>query len=191
MDTASSSSQVDGRTARRIKNRTRILDAAWELLTEGKQLNAEGIAERAGVSVRSLYNHFSSARELVAGLYERGNERVRPLRDQLPDPALPLAERAHSWAEVRGDILDRVAAIRWQALIAEERNPELQPETEQLRRRHREEVARIFPELSVEARAAVVAISSSLGWRSLRRHQGLSLEEAKRVIEQTVRRFTE
>lgn len=75
---------LDGRTARRIANRHRILDAALDLAAEGAEVEVETIAERAGVSVRSVYNHFPTARELIAGMYERGTDRVRPLFEQMP-----------------------------------------------------------------------------------------------------------
>ena len=63
---------LDGRTARRIANRDRILDTALDLVAQGSDLDVDTIAERSGVSVRSVYNHFPTARDLVAGLYERG-----------------------------------------------------------------------------------------------------------------------
>ena len=70
---------LDGRTARRLANRDRILDAALDLVAEGAELDVDTIAERANVSVRSVYNHFPTARHLVAGMYERGTDAHAPL----------------------------------------------------------------------------------------------------------------
>ena len=181
---------VDGRTARRLENRERVLDAALEFVAEGAGLDYEAIAERSGVSVRSVYNHFPTARHLVAGMYERGSERVRPFLEQLPSPKEPFDERVTRWVSVWGRIQEEIAAIRWRALIAEEEHPELQPEIADLRRRHKTELRRMFPEIrGREAFAAALLATDSLGWRALRRHQGLSVEAACKVIEETIRRL--
>lgn len=181
---------MDGRTARRLENRDRILDAALDLIAEGADLSAEVIAGRAGVSVRSVYNHFPSARTLVAGVYERGTQRVRPLLDEMPSPGEPFEERLERWIRTRGRIQEAIAAVRWQALVAEERDPGMQPELAALRRAHRAEVRRMLPEVTDErTRQAIVALTDSLAWRALRRHQGLSFEAACSTISDAIRRL--
>jgi AcrR family transcriptional regulator len=140
--------------------------------------------------VRSVYNHFPTARELIAGMYERGTELVRPLVAELPGPEVPLNERVRRWVRVWGRIQDEIAPIRWRALVAEDQHPELQPELTELRRAHRAEISRAFPEISGRSpQAAAVAVTDSLTWRSLRHHQGLSFEAACDVIEETIRRL--
>jgi AcrR family transcriptional regulator len=181
---------LDGRTARRLENRERVLDAALDLVAEGASLDVETIAERSGVSVRSVYNHFPTARHLVAGMYERGSERIRPLLEQLPSPKVPFEERVTKWVSVWGRIQEDIAAIRWRALVAEDEHPELQPEIADLRRRHKTEIRRVFPEIRGRERlAAALLATDSLAWRALRRHQGLSVEAACNVIEETIRRL--
>lgn len=187
MKTASS---LDGRTARRLSNRTKMLDAALALASEGAEVDVDTIAARAGVSVRSVYNHFPTARDLVAGMYERGTDLVRPHLEQMPSPDDPFDERVKRWVDVWGRIQEEIAPIRWRALVAEEAHPELQPELEQLRRAHRAEVKRMFPEIRGRvALAAAVTATDSLAWRSLRRHQGLSVEAARDAVEETIRRL--
>jgi len=181
---------VDGRTARRLANRDRILDAALDLLAEGAEVTAETIAERAEVSVRSVYNHFATARDIVAGMYERGTERIRPLLAQAPKPTDPFDERVRTFVRLWARVQEEIAPIRWRALVAEEAHPVMQPEEAELRRAHRAEIRRMFPEIrGREAEAAAVAITDSLAWRSLRRHQGLSFDAACDVVEETLRRL--
>jgi AcrR family transcriptional regulator len=194
MTTATSRSErsdgVDGRTARRLENRERILDAALELTAQGAELDMDEIAASAKVSVRSVYNHFPTARHLVAGMYERGSDRVRPFLEQFPGPGVPFDERVRTWVFVWGRIQDEIAPIRWQALIAEDRHPDLQPELAELRRAHRTEIKRVFPEITGKnAEAAALAITDSLTWRALRRHQRLNFDAACGVIEETLRRL--
>ncbi|HYZ91388.1 MAG TPA: TetR/AcrR family transcriptional regulator [Actinomycetota bacterium] len=183
-------SRLDGRTVRRLANRNRMLDAALDLLAEGAEVNAETIAERAEVSARSVYNHFPTSRELVAGIYERGAEQVQPLLAKLPTIDVPFEERVAQWVRIWARIQQQLAPIRWRALVAEDEHPELQPEEAELRRRHRAEIKRAFPEICGRAaQAAAVAATDSLMWRSLRHHQGLSFESACEVVEETLRRL--
>jgi AcrR family transcriptional regulator len=187
MTTANS---VDGRTARRLANRDRILDVALDLVAEGADVSVELVAERAGVSVRSVYNHFPTGRDLVTGMYERGTERVRPLLAKAPKPGDPLDERIRGFVRVWAQVQEEIAPIRWRALVAEDAHPGMRPVEDELRRAHRAEIKRMFPELrDRNAQAAAAAITDSLAWRSLRRHQALSFEAACDVVEETIRRL--
>jgi AcrR family transcriptional regulator len=187
MPTATS---LDGRTVRRIANRNRILDAALDLGAERTDVTIEDIADRAGVSERSIYNHFPSVRELIAGMYERGAEKLRPLFAYLPSPDDRFEDRVRGWVAVWARIQEEIAPIRWRALVAESEFPDLQPELGQLRSIHKAEIERMFPEITnEESRRVVVAMTDSLSWRSLRKHQGLGFEEACRVVEETIRRM--
>jgi AcrR family transcriptional regulator len=187
MGTASS---LDGRTARRLANRERILDAALDLTAQGVELDIERIAQESGVSVRSVYNHFPTARHLVAGMYERGTERVRPFIEELPAASIPFEQRVHKWVRTWARVQEEIAAIRWQALIAEDRHPDLQPELAELRRAHKAELGRAFPEIEdKDGQSAAAAITDSLTWRALRRHQGLGFDAACAVVEEAIRRL--
>lgn len=186
-----SSATIDGRTARRLANRTRILDAALDLSAERLNVTVEDIAARAGVSVRSVYNHFSSTRQLIAGMYERGADKLRPLFAYLPFPSDPLDDRIRAWVAVWARIEEDIAAIRWHALVAETEHPDLQPELGTIRTLHRQEIERMFTEITdPDARHAVIAMTDSLAWRALRKHRGLSFDEARSVVEETIRRMT-
>jgi AcrR family transcriptional regulator len=183
---------MDGRTARRLANRERVLDAALALVAEGHELDIETIADRAAVSVRSVYNHFPTARHLVAGMYERGTVRMRRFIDDLPTPSVPFDQRVTRFVRTWARMQEELAPIRWQALVAEDKHPDLQPELTSLRRAHAEQIKRMFPEVRGDkAHAAATAVTDSLTWRVLRRHQGLSFERACGVIEEMIRRLAE
>jgi AcrR family transcriptional regulator len=194
MNTASSLQgdppQLDGRTARRLANRERILDAALDLLAQGVELDIDEIAVKAEVSVRSVYNHFPTARHLVAGMYERGTARMRPYIEDLPSPTVAFDARVPRWVRTWARMQEEIASIRWQALVAEDKHPDLQPELASLRRAHKAEIQRAFPEIEgKDAQAAAAAVTDSLTWRALRRHQGLSFEAACGVVEEAIRRL--
>jgi AcrR family transcriptional regulator len=57
---------IDGRTARRNRNRSAVLDAMIELTIEtGEEPPIEAVAERAGVSYRSVYRYFDDRTDLM------------------------------------------------------------------------------------------------------------------------------
>ena len=59
---------IDGRTARRNRNKDAVLDALIQLASEGGGLgepSIEAIAERAAVSYRSVYRYFEDRTELM------------------------------------------------------------------------------------------------------------------------------
>jgi len=71
---------TDGRRARRERGRLAVIDAMFELLQAGKvPVNAEMVAERAGVSVASVFRYFDGLGDLQLQTFERFRERFEPL----------------------------------------------------------------------------------------------------------------
>lgn len=72
--------QIDGRTARRDRNRDAVLDAALDLFREDAMFPAPAeIAERSSVSTRSVQRYFPDMDTLVRAAMARHLERVAPL----------------------------------------------------------------------------------------------------------------
>lgn len=73
---------VDGRTARRNRNRVAVLDAMIQLVRENDQEPAiEDIAMRAGVSYRSVYRYFDDRTDLILAAVRRALGDVWPVFD--------------------------------------------------------------------------------------------------------------
>lgn len=73
---------VDGRTARRNRNKDAVLDALIELANEGNdEPPIELIAERAGVSYRSVYRYFDDRTELMLSAITRVMGELWPIFD--------------------------------------------------------------------------------------------------------------
>ncbi|MCI3949073.1 MAG: putative TetR family transcriptional regulator, partial [Acidimicrobiales bacterium] len=87
----------DGRRARREQNRGAVLDALAELYREGVyEPSAAQIAERAGLSSRSLFRYFDDVDDLNRATIDQQLARARPLLavDARPDdPAARKVER--------------------------------------------------------------------------------------------------
>jgi AcrR family transcriptional regulator len=76
------SAELDGRHLRRAQNREAVLDALADLFEEGNLLPTSGeIAERAGLSPRSLFRYFDDVDDLSHATIDRQLARARPLLD--------------------------------------------------------------------------------------------------------------
>ncbi len=71
---------ADGRTARRDRNRLLVLDTVLELFAEGDLAPApETVAQRSGLSLRSVYRYVADREDLVHAAIERHLEKIGPL----------------------------------------------------------------------------------------------------------------
>jgi len=100
------------RNARSRRSRAALLDATRELITEGgfDALTMAAVAERAGVSRRSAYLHFTTRAELVTALFGRLAETedigasLQRVWDS-PDAVTALAEWGRHLARIHPKIL--------------------------------------------------------------------------------------
>src|SRR5215208_6794482 len=79
----------DGRTARAERTREAVVEALLELLDGG---DVRPTAARAGVSERSVFQHFRDREALFEAAARRQYERVAPTLRRI-DPELPLEQR--------------------------------------------------------------------------------------------------
>lgn len=115
--------EEDGRTAVKTRHRRAILTAALELIDEGdgSRFSADALAERAGVSRRTVFNHFSSLDDvLLAVCTDTLDVAVEHLRAQPPSSALPEGSREAMFAELAqalrsADLSDRIIQV-WRAM---------------------------------------------------------------------------
>lgn len=104
--------------ARSRRTRAALLDAARALLEEGGSaaLTMTAVAERAGVTRRSVYLHFPSRTDLLVALFDRVNETeelaasLRPVW-AAPDAATAVEEWARHIARFHPRILAVASAI--------------------------------------------------------------------------------
>ena len=103
---------VDGRRARRDRGKTAVVDAMFELLQEGQLPPAvEAIAERAGVSVSSVFRYFENLDDLQQRTIERYFERFASL---FTIPAIgqgPLDDRIKRLVDSRLDLYEVIGPI--------------------------------------------------------------------------------
>ena len=110
---------VDGRTLRRSRNRDSVIAALLELIREGNlHPGAAQIAERAGVSHRSVFRYFDDLDDLVRTALRQDFEAAQPLIEISDIGEGTLEERVAKLVEAR---LALHAHIRGSALVLREK----------------------------------------------------------------------
>lgn len=102
---------IDGRRARRERGRLAVIDAMFSLLQDGKvPVSADMVADRAGVSVASVFRYFDGLDDLQLQTFERFRERFEPLL--VVEPAgHTLRERTSAFVRSRLDLYEQAGAI--------------------------------------------------------------------------------
>ncbi len=191
----SQSDPTDGRTARAARTNEAVVDALLSLIEEGDlRPAAQRIADRAGVSLRSVFHHFNDLETLYATVAERQLRRFF-LPTPSPNPSAgALTERVDAFIDARSRLLEAIAPVRRAAVLNEPFSPTLAARLTWARNVARDEVARTFdaelralkPAPRREVLAALAAASEWSTWEALRAHQGLSVAAARRVMSRTV-----
>jgi AcrR family transcriptional regulator len=179
---------TDGRVQRGARNRAAIVDALLALLEEGDpKPSVADIAARAGLSVRSVFQHYDDLETLYGALVARQTEYVLEMLPTI-DPALPLARRSEEFVTGRARIFERVTPVRRATLLAAPSSPTLQRGLAQAAAVHERDVAATFaPEFDrlespADARAAVTLATSWEAWDRLRTAQRCSIPKARRTV---------
>jgi TetR/AcrR family transcriptional regulator, regulator of autoinduction and epiphytic fitness len=191
---AAEKGQRDGRTVRAERTRQALVDALLALLYEGQvQPTAERISARAGVSERSLFQHFADREALYQAVAVQQYERIVPTLDPI-DASLPLEERIEAFASQRGRLLETVTPVGRAALLLEPESEVVSGWLQSTRRQKAREVERVFrPELEKVEQSergvlltALVAASAWTAWEGLRAHQRLSEDRSRAAMRATL-----
>lgn len=186
---------VDGRTARAIRTREAIVDASIALVDEGDlRPTAPRIAERAGVSVRSVFQHFDDLEGLYAAVADRLVERLGHIYVDV-DPTLPAELRIPEFVRQRSMLLEAITPIRRAAAVHAPFSNEVRARLQAGHELLRDQIARLFAaELASrpepERTTLLDALDTVLSWPSwdnLRALNGRSVEGASAVLESMVR----
>ncbi len=186
---------ADGRAARALRTREAIVDACIALVEEGDlRPTAPRIAERAGVSVRSVFQHFDDLPSLHIAVTERIAERMAALVVTI-DATLPLDDRIARFVEQRANLLEAMTAFRVAAGVHGPFAPEirramhagaafLRAEVEQV---FGHELSRVHAPLRAEVVDALATASSWATWDTLRTEWDDDPERARAVLARLVR----
>lgn len=167
-----------------------MLDALLDLLSDGVlRPTAQQVADRSGVSLRSIFRIFADVESLNAAAASRQFERVRHLFVDVPASG-PLEERITKVIAINSRLYESVAPVRRAAARFAGESPALQEQLARARSRVRGEVERVFAtELRGDpALAAAIELALSFeGWDQLRMGQGATVELATDAVTQILR----
>jgi AcrR family transcriptional regulator len=179
---------ADGRTARRLGNRVRILDALFALIREGTyHPTLKQIAARAGVTARTLLNHFPDLGSLLMAAAQHGRRQAESSLPELPSTGDP-ERRVREFFRRAAGFYDAFAAIRWSTLTTNANLPGFDPNKHKsvvwgrLSERIAKLVGNFEVELSRPARRALLVVTDPIAWRLLRVQQGLSRADAAEAL---------
>jgi TetR/AcrR family transcriptional regulator, regulator of autoinduction and epiphytic fitness len=192
-DEAGATLRENGRSERARRTRAAIVEAHLELLAQGElRATAQQVADRSGVSVRTLWMHFADMEAVFAATAEAVlREQVSSYREIRTD--LALEQRIDRFCRQRARLMEKLSPYARASQLREPLSPVLQG----YRARHVEQVAaeveRLFAADLAENRRerreqvhALAAASTWGTWSVLRQHLGLGTASARRVMARTV-----
>jgi AcrR family transcriptional regulator len=189
MTSTASTPGVDGRRQRSVRTRQLFIDAYLALLREDPHIPTSArIAERAGYSVRSVFERFPDLLSLRIAATDHafalGNAQAQP-RDLDAD----RPTRIRSQVQIRAQTCETWLPL-WRALVANHgESPELKARIRLVRAAIVQRLEAMYrPELSTldEGRrrntlVALEALTDFESWARMREDYGLSVEQARAV----------
>jgi AcrR family transcriptional regulator len=181
---------VDGRIVRGLTNRRRIVAAMLELVRAGAiSPNAEEVAERAGVGLRTVFRHFDDMDSLYREMAEAMRNELQPI------VAAPFASR--DWQGRLGEIVGRRARLFERAMpfknaadVHRHRSVFLRKDYETMRNAERAALEAALPAALRSDRGFFEALDHALSfsaWQHLRRDQKLTQAQARATVAYAVR----
>lgn len=184
---------TDGRIARGERTREAIIEAHTALLCEGV-LKPTGklLAERAGISLRTLWSNYSDLEAVMRASSELWLERDAALQVTIA-PDERFDHRLAAYCRMRVDRLEQLAPAARSAALGEPFSPALQASRREHVQRVRDDIEQAFaPELELAGdrrdtlAAAVFIMSSWPSWSSLRDDLLLDVSAAQTVMHESI-----
>jgi AcrR family transcriptional regulator len=177
---------TDRRVLRGVRNREAVVDAVIALIEEGDlQPTGAAIAERAGVSLRSIHNLFEDLDDVSRAVAERMFAVVAEIYRPNPTEG-PLDVRLKAFVRQRTQLVERSMPVYRASLLVVPSSPAVEERVLFIREFFRGVVRETFAQELRRAPSwkleAVDSLASIDGWIRLRVNQRLSVRQASRVL---------
>ncbi len=155
---------IDGRTARRQRNKDAVLDALIALASEGvDEPPIEVIADRAGVSYRSVYRYFDDRTDLMLSAITRVMGDLWPIFDIEDLGEGPLDDRIQRLISVRLAAYRKLAPLTRSAVHRRANEPAVAEGYDRVREYLRDQLIQQFqPELAEMSTADSTLVLAAL-----------------------------
>jgi AcrR family transcriptional regulator len=187
--------KVDGRNLRAENTRRKIISATRALINETHQPpKVADIAQRAGVSVRSIFQHYQDVESLFLAVYDEVSRSVDAELSGI-ESSQPLMARVEALTEQRARAHEAIMPTRRAAARFEGDSLGAAERARLGREAGRQQIEAAFrPELDGLPHAVrndvVVALQAATDWESwinMRQNYGLSADDARSVWRRMVR----
>jgi AcrR family transcriptional regulator len=160
---------VDGRRLRREQNRAAIVETLLALYAEGRyDATAAEVAERAGLSPRSLFRYFDDTDDLSRAAIEHEQARARPLLRIAAAPDDDLDTRIAALVAARMQMWDLVGPGARAARMKAPVSPAVAAELRQARAFLRHQAAELFAgELAARGDTTLAAVDVLCSFESI------------------------
>lgn len=184
----------DGRHLRSERSRSVIAKAMLELVREtGQMPTTDSVADRAGVSRRSVFRHYADVSELLSAAYELQREDAFTRYPPRDPSQWSESERVQAFTERGTALYEYVSSVRRAAVHMSRDYPVLNDLMRDDDTLHRSLIAKLFDSSFDKLNATdritflntMVAASSWSAWEAMRHEQGLDVEAARDVIRTT------
>jgi TetR/AcrR family transcriptional regulator, regulator of autoinduction and epiphytic fitness len=181
---------VDGRNRRRINSFDRAVDALLDLIDSGNPSpTAQDIAERSGISVRTVFRLTEDIESLHAAAVRRQMERTAHLYVELPNRG-SVTTRARALVKNRSAVFETIAPIRRVGDRLGTASPQIADGLQlhhlvlrmQIEQLFAAELQAMSPVRRQTVTTALDVAASWETWDQLRRLKGLSVADSVRVM---------
>jgi AcrR family transcriptional regulator len=190
------SESVDGRNARRDRNKIAAVDAYLDLVHEGQpHPSVAEVSERSGVSHRSVFRYFADRDSMARASIERQMERVRPILERPVNGDASLEDRVKQVILTRIELYEVVGPVGHLSRSVASTQPIVREQLASARAKSRTNLKVVFAgELakleSSAARDKLAILDVMLSFESidlLRSDQTFSKVRTARVLSEAVR----
>ncbi len=181
----------DGRRLRAARNRDAVVSAVLEIIYEqdgGPIPGAAQVAERAGVSERTVFRHFADLDSLFLAAATRQRPRLVVYLAPRPDMK-ELDKRIATIVRLRSKMYEEIGAVRRVAMRLVARHDSVNRVISEANQAGRKQLADVFePELKKAGRDKALVldkldlVTSWSTWETLRTQQGCSPDRARKIM---------
>lgn len=184
----------DGRKQRSERSRQAIVDAMLDIIMGGRmEPSAAEVAEKAGVSARTVFRHFEEMDSLYSEMTERIEGEIMPIIQQ-PFTGEGWRAQLDQLLERRAMIYERIMPVKIAASIRRFSSDYLMLNYERFIHLERTGLEGVLPEAIRRDATLFSAIEMCAGfqtWRRLRQDQGLTIDQAAGVVRLTIARLVD
>lgn len=194
MNDTSPSRHPDGRKQRSERSRQAIVDAMLEIIMSGKmEPSAAEIADKAGVSARTVFRHFEEMDSLYSEMTERMEAEILPIIQQ-PFTGEGWRAQLDQLLDRRAMIYERIMPLKIAASIRRFGSDYLMLNYQRFVHLERTGLEGVLPDAVRKDATLFSAIEMCAGfqtWRRLRQDQELSTDQAANVVRLAIARLVD